>query len=294
MEINRHYKGLFAVDLDGTLLTDEKRFNPRDLTALQKLRDHGYAVAIATGRSDYSFNSLMEKLQIRGSNNSLAVDYVCFSTGAGLMEYPAEILMNSISLPEGDVCTIVNHLESTQLDYMIHRPVPETHYFKYRMHGGANPDFLRRLDIYSEYGSPLTQEGMSQPGEATEVLCIVPGDRGKNVAMSLQATFPQFSVIRATSPLDGESSWIEIFAPTVSKSSSMAWLAKRLGISRQNTCAVGNDYNDEDLLSWAGKSYLVDNGPASLKKMFSVVASNNGAGTCEAISLWLGETSDRQ
>lgn len=287
--INRtKYKGLFVTDLDGTLLTDAKTFNKRDLDALQTLRDQGYAVAIATGRSDYSFHTLMASLGMRGSDCCPAIDYVIFSTGAGIINYPTESLLKSVSLSAGDVATIVDYLEVSQLDYMVHRAVPDTHQFFYRQHSEQNPDFSRRLDIYSEYATLLPEGRLLLPQGATEVLCIVPGSKGRELTKKIAAVFDQFSVIRATSPLDGESSWIEIFDPRVSKSKGVAWLAESLGITKENTCAVGNDYNDEDLLHWAEQSYIVRNSPTRLRELFQVVASNNEGGVSEVIAHWLG------
>jgi len=281
------YKGLFVTDLDGTLLTDTKTFNERDLDALQTLRDLGYAVAIATGRSDYSFHRLMSSLGMRGNESCPAIDYVLFSTGAGIINYPAESLLKSVSLSASDVATIVEYLEVSRLDYMVHMAVPDTHQFFYRQHSDQNPDFSRRLDIYSEYATPLGEGGLLLPEKATEVLCIVPGSKGGEITNRIAAAFDQFSVIRATSPLDGESSWIEIFDPKVSKSQGVAWLAELLGIAKENTCAVGNDYNDEDLLQWAENSYVVRNSPARLQELFQVVASNNKGGVSEVIAHWL-------
>ncbi|MFT5728267.1 MAG: Cof subfamily protein (haloacid dehalogenase superfamily) [Desulforhopalus sp.] len=287
--INRtKYKGLFVTDLDGTLLTDAKTFNKRDLDALQTLRDQGYAVAIATGRSDYSFHTLMASLGMRGSNFYPAIDYVLFSTGAGIISYPAESLLKSISLSASDVSVIVEYLEVSRLDYMVHMAVPDTHQFFYRQHSEQNSDFSRRLDIYSEYATVLPEGRLPLPQGATEVLCIVPRSKGREITNRIAAEFNQFSVIRATSPLDGESSWIEIFDPRVSKSKGVAWLAEQLGIATENTCAVGNDYNDEDLLHWAEHSYIVRNSPARLQELFQVVASNNEGGVSEVIAHWLG------
>lgn len=282
------YKGLFVTDLDGTLLTDGKTFNRADLDAIQALRDQGYATAIATGRSNHSFCTLMESLGMRGRNGCPAIDYLLFSTGAGIITLPEESLLNSISLSESDVTTIVDYLEAARLDYMVHRAVPDTHQFQYRLHSKKNPDFSRRVALYLEHAVPLPQGGLIHPKKATEVLCIVPGSMGREIAGRIAAEFSQFSVIRATSPLDGESSWIEIFNPAVSKSQAVEWLASRLGIAREYTCAVGNDYNDEDLLHWAEKSYIVRNSPSSLHEHFKMVASNNDGGVSEAIAHWLG------
>jgi hypothetical protein len=123
-------------------------------------------------------------------------------------------------------------------------------------------------------------------GGATEVLCIVSQDHGHQIAARLAGIFKQFSVIKATSPLDGKSLWIEIFAPSVSKSKAAKWLAETCGVVRDMVCAVGNDYNDEDLLRWAGQSFVVANSPQVLQTQFKTVASNNNGGVAEAAARW--------
>ena len=80
---------------------------------------------------------------------------------------------------------------------------------------------------------------------------------------------------------------IEIFAPEVSKSGAAAWLAASCGIAREEVCAVGNDYNDEDLLSWAGRAYVVGNAPPALRSRFVTVADNDHGGVAEAAARWL-------
>ncbi len=284
---NRSYRGLFVTDLDGTLLNSERRFNEKDLCALRNLRAEGYATAIATGRSQYSFCKLLDSLGMRGGDNQLAIDYVIFSTGAGVMEYPGEKIVEQQTMAEAEVVVVASYLQEQGLDYMIHKSVPETHHFLYSSQSGDNPDFQRRLELYSDFATPITAAGLVSPGIATEVLCIVSGARAESLAATIEASFPECSVILATSPLDGESGWIEIFPKSVSKSSSVERLCNRLGVSRQHTCAVGNDFNDEDLLHWAPHSYLVENGPPRLRQLFQVVASNNAYGVSEAINCWL-------
>ena len=98
-----------------------------------------------------------------------------------------------------------------------------------------------------------------------------------------------FNVIQTTSPLDGKSTWIEIFPSTVSKSQTAAWLAKTLGIDENSVVAVGNDYNDLDLLHWSSSSYVVANAPADMKSHFACVATNNNGGVAEAAERWIKE-----
>ena len=280
-------RGLFVTDLDGTLLTDEKTISDIDLKTLSRLQKNGIRTAIATGRSDYSFFSLLESLGFSDKSASLPVDYVIFSTGAGIMMYLEKRLEQSFSLQPEDVRVITQYLQKFSLDFMVHRPVPDTKYFLYSSHGHENDDFHRRLKIYSAFARPFSIEAENRLGGATEVLCIVPGENGHEIAAMVAKHFTQFSVIKATSPLDGESVWIEIFPPMVSKSLAVQWLINTIGLSRENVCAVGNDYNDEDLLHWAGHSFVVANSPSTLMVDFCTVACNNENGVSEAAHRWL-------
>jgi hydroxymethylpyrimidine pyrophosphatase-like HAD family hydrolase len=283
----KQYKGLFVVDLDGTLLTSERQFAREDLRSLARLQEMGYLIAVATGRSNYSFSQLMTTLGDSDLQNLLPFDYVIFSTGAGIVDFPGNTLLKSFSLSPGDVRHIVLYLETAGLDYMIHKPVPDTRHFVYSTQAKDNPDFHRRLGMYCQFASPLSWEILDSFGGATEVLCIVPEVRGHGVAAEIAGSLSQYSVIKATSPLDGESIWVEIFPSAVSKSQMVKWLAGQVGLQQADICAVGNDYNDEDLLRWAGKGFIVANGPQALKSIFHGVASNDAGGVGEAVAHWL-------
>ena len=283
----KKYQGLFVVDLDGTLLNSARQIGPKDLHALTRLRESKYLIAIATGRSNYSFDQLMAKLGYSGPSSSLPVDYVIFSTGAGVMDFPGKRLLKSFSLSPADVRFTADYLQASGLDYMIHRPVPDTRHFLYSVNEGNNPDFHARLKMYSNFATCLSPEALDNVGGATQVLCIVPADRGHQVAAEIAETLKQCSVIKATSPLDGMSIWVEIFAPNVSKSKGVKWLADTVGLRQDAICAVGNDYNDQDLLRYAGRSFLMANGPSALKANFEGVASNDNGGVGEAVARWL-------
>ncbi len=283
----RNYKGLFVTDLDGTLLNDHRQFSSNDLETLSRLREEGYLVAIATGRSNYSFEKHLANLGYSMGGSSLPVDYVIFSTGAGIMDFPGQKILEKSSLSSGDVQNIIEHLNLFKLDYMVHCPVPNTRFFLYHCFGSDNPDFHTRLSMYSDFAKVFSPEFVAACDGATEVLCIVPEKSGHQVAVQLAEIFKEFSVIKATSPLDHKSIWIEIFSAKVSKSQAVSWLADHLSISRENICAVGNDYNDVDLLRWASRKYVVANSPMSLKSEFETVASNKESGVTEAVARWL-------
>ncbi len=280
-------KGIFVVDFDGTLLRDDKTVAGEDSRALATLRQNGIITVVATGRSLYSFRKIMNELE-RDSQPRLPLDYVILSTGAGIMDFSSDSFLQSRSLAGEDIVEISQVLDEAGLNYMVHHRIPETHYFLYRLNrSSSGSDFGNRLELYREFSKPFTLEQLSAFGGATEILVIVREDQGEDVTSFLTEKFKNNSVIRATSPLDHRSVWIEIFAPGVSKSSAVSWLSRKLSVPGKRVCGVGNDYNDLDLLDWAGMAFLVANGPEHLHSKYCVVAGNNSCGVKEAANRFL-------
>ena len=272
-------KSLFITDFDGTLLTDEKTIAKEDLTTLSRLRKNNTITAIATGRSLYSFQRALKQINLGGK--SLPVDYLIFSTGAGILDVSGDTIIRSHSISTKDIRKIIACFETSKLDYMVHKAIPDTRYFLYKSHGKKNLDFQKRILLYRQF-STLLNNGQVLYDAATQVLGIIPAKVSPERMAAIRTDLFEYSVIHATSPLDHCSSWIEVFNKKVSKSMAASWLASTLDIKQSDVICVGNDYNDQDLLEWSGKGYLVANGPHDLKPYFKTVSSNNHCGVSQA------------
>lgn len=112
-----------------------------------------------------------------------------------------------------------------------------------------------------------------------------PPGPGRHAELAL--ALPGFQVIRTTSPLDGASTWIEIFPRGVNKAAAASWLWRAARESALARVAVGNDYNDLDLLDWAEHAFVVGNAPAELRARYATVATNDQAGFSEAVRIAL-------
>ncbi|MBW2060434.1 MAG: HAD family phosphatase [Deltaproteobacteria bacterium] len=271
-------RGLFVTDLDGTLRCTDGGFTSDNLEALEELGAAGVVRAIATGRSLASFQ--------REVQNQFPIDYVIFSSGAGVVKIEGWDLIRKTSHRPGDVKMITGLLMEAGHSFMIHKPVPDSHIFAYHFADVSDTDFEWRLSFSTDHSWPL--QGRNEDfGPAAHLVAIVPGSEGVSIYNEIKEKLSGFTVIRTTSPLDHRSIWIEIFPQNVSKALTAEWLAQELGISRQDTLFVGNDYNDLDILEWAETSYVVSNSPPELKERFPEVASNNSSGVAEAIKSWL-------
>ena len=261
------------MDLDGTLLRSDRTFSNIDIDALVQLGELGIIRTIATGRSLYSFNTV--------EVGDLPMDFIIFSMGAGVLQHAGGMVVRRVSLEPNEVKRACKILKTNRLDFMIHRTIPDNHMFSYFRSNEGNDDFERRLKLYSRFAVPLN-EATDGFGLASQLLAVVPDRVSHAVLEKIRSELPDYSVIRTTSPLDGKTTWIEIFPTEVSKSRTAAWLAGELKIDKSEIVSVGNDYNDLDLLEWTAKSYVVDNAPADLKDRFTGVASNNNGGVAEA------------
>ena len=60
--------------------------------------------------------------------------------------------------------------------------------------------------------------------------------------------------------------WIDFIAPTVDKAAALQVLCKKLGISRHECVAFGDQYNDLEMLKFAGTSYAMANCAPGIEK----------------------------
>ncbi|MCK5569170.1 MAG: HAD family phosphatase [Spirochaetes bacterium] len=271
---------MVVTDLDGTLLQTRRKVSNADIDTLEKLQQRGIIRVVATGRSFYSVSSVLK--------SGFPIDYLIFSSGAGIILWPTKKIISKHGMGAEDVRFAVNILIDLCIDFMVHKPIPLNHHFVYYESGRRNPDFFRRCDIYRRYG---VREDFSsfQFGAACQIVAIVPQEDGHSIYSHLKKTLHTLKVIRTTSPIDGSSVWIEIFPPEVSKASAAEWICQQCGVSQKSVLAVGNDYNDLDLLAWAQAAFLVENAPEELKKKFKTVGSNNESGFTEAVERWIGK-----
>ncbi len=266
---------MVVTDLDGTLLDSSSGLSAGNREALVTLGERGRLRVVATGRSLYSARRVMDV--------DFPVDYLIFSTGAGIVDWSTGRLLRARHLSDSMARTIADRLRRLDLDFMVHGAVPDNHHFLYHRSGRPNPDFERRRCRYARYAAPLL-DGLPPDMVVSQFLVVEP-PQAASCHEALRSALDGANVIRATSPLDHRSRWIEIFPPDVSKSLAADWVRRRHAVAPQRIHAIGNDYNDTDLLEWAANAYVVDNAVEALKQRFAVVASNDEDGFAQAASL---------
>jgi hypothetical protein len=79
-------------------------------------------------------------------------------------------------------------------------------------------------------------------------------------------------------------SLVDICAEGTTKGSGLAAVAQLLGIDRSEVMAVGDNYNDRDMLEWAGVGVVMGNASDDLRNAgFHLTDTNDNAGLARAI-----------
>ena len=257
-------------DLDRTLLRDDNTLSKRNLIALKNLKERGIITVIATGRNIFSTRKVL--------GTDLPFDFLMFSSGCGIMDWKSQKVIYENHLEAWEIFRTMSILLAYDVDFMIHEPIPDNHKFYYARKKVKNFDFEKRIILYKPYAVPLEEP----PQKASQFICILP-PHGNAEFNEIKKEIDFLKVIRATSPLDHESIWLEVFPNGVSKGHSAQWLCAELGIAQRFTLSIGNDFNDIDLLEWTAHSRVVVNSPQEMKEKYRVIASNQEDGFAQCM-----------
>lgn len=253
---------LIVLDLDGTLLTDEKQISDQTFQALQRARQEGHEVIIATGRPYRSSIEYYEALELHSPivnfNGSLAhhpkdetwphyhktieratvEEIITFSTPFQVQNVVAEVL-DKVYLAEHDelLMPIFNYGESN----------------------------IEYGDILSLLQTPTTSLLIQSTDEHFEAM--------RQSITSTYANVVDHYVWGAPYHM------IELVPAGVTKATGVEHVAKQYGIPRERIIAFGDNANDVKMLQYAGTGVAMSNAiPEAQEAADLLTRSNNEDG----------------
>lgn len=262
---------LIAVDLDGTLLRDDKTISEVDMATLEMLGREGVIRVAATGRSMHK----VEEVLMAGT----PIDYVVFSSGAGIFNWNEKKLLHSEQFAPQVAANVCRHLYEENFNFFVYQPIPHNNLFLYHKGAGNCVEFSNYLERHKGDFSVLPD--CSHVCESGQFMAIVPNNDSlfEQLKNDIHADCDGVRVIRATSPVNDKFTWIEIFPEAVSKGHGLKWLCDKLELRYSETVGIGNDFNDLDMFEFVGHPFLLKNGVEALKLKFqSVDFTNNENG----------------
>jgi Cof subfamily protein (haloacid dehalogenase superfamily) len=254
---------LVAFDMDGTLLPAiGQALTPRTARALRAAQTAGITVAIATGRRPAYTAPLFEGLGLRADTPLIASNGAVIRTLGG---EPIDRCQLQARVARG-LCGLLRPFGA--LVFTFDKPGRgelaledlEQAHARIALWIEANRDAI-------EVVKPL--EDALRDGE-DPIQGMVTGGLSKmrkaEKAIKASEWSGSCECVRTEYP-GRDLSILDLLPPGVSKGWALQRLAARLGVDRKQTMAIGDNWNDVDMLEWAGQGVIMGNAAAELRAM---------------------------
>ena len=265
---------LIGIDVDGTLLDREGRIPDANRDAIRDAVARGIHVALVTGRSFPFARPVAEPLP---ASISLIV-----SSGAVERDMDGRTLARRLlrrDVARAVLAATSDIRESTAL--IFDRDAERQFVFESMdwEHPGRKNYWARNKSLIARC-VPLEQALDEDP-----IQVMINGAAGamRAIADTLRAGARDFAV-SLTEYVDRDFSLVDITAPDATKGRALAWRAAQLGLAASEVMAVGDNFNDLEMLEYAGTPVVMGNAVDGLKNRgWHVTGDQDAAGLAQAI-----------
>ena len=273
---------LVATDLDGTLIGADLVIRPRVAAAIAEAQARGVLVVIATGRMYRSTLRFARALDLRAP-------LICYQ-GAYIREMPigdepAPPPIRHVTMDADVAREAILWSREQGLDAHVNR---DDRLVMERGDESAE-DYERISGIDADFVPDLLA---AVSGPVTKVLAVGPAGVPERVLAAGREALLGRAEVTVSHP-----EYLEFTAPGVTKGQALRWLARRLRIPLAATMAVGDQYNDLEMLAVAGHGVAMADSPAEVRAaarhVTASVADEGLAVAMEALVLGRGSLDGR-
>lgn len=245
-----------AIDLDGTLLTTDKKITPLTLAVLQAVMDRGVHVAIATGRSLATSIRFTDQV-------GTTFPMICYNGSCIWDPVTGNDLMH-IRLSH-EICTDIVTI-SRETHTHLHAFMDHDLLFT---ESGRHADHLEPLSAV--IGKAVEFEKLPDL-HFTKAMFIGEADETERLRQLLVDRYG--TVLHL---VYSHHDYFEIMTGGATKGSALQTLMGNHGIRREEVMAFGDADNDIEMLSWAGRGYAMENSSDQVKSYAYGAAGHNDA-----------------
>ena len=268
---------LIALDLDGTVLTDNNTLSDRVKRSLERAIQSGIEVVAASGRP---YGSMPKNvLEIEGLNYSIT------SNGAAVHDNSGRRIHSTL-VSENDVISLLKITEGHDLifeAYVKGLTYTDSRYTSNPLKYGCSEAYVDYVKASHGHIDNMREFIYNHRKEldSIEIICT----NAKKRAHIRQLAEDITSGFYITSSSEN---FIEFMDKSATKGNAVDWLCNHLDVKQEHTCACGNADNDADMIEQAGFGAAVENASKlCLDCADIIVPSNNNDGVARLIEIIL-------
>lgn len=267
---------LIGIDVDGTLLDSRGHLPRANLDAIRAAAARGIHVAICTGRSFFfalpAVAELPDPLTLVVHNGAI----IRTREGGTLMrrlmstDLALEVLAATGSWRDAAVVIFDRPLAGQMVYDRLDWSHPHRSGFRARN--------LQIIEQVASLEEAITEDPIqvSYNGEVAPMRELVEVLTRHHASSRLSVSLTEYE--------QRDFSLVDVSAEATTKGTGLAALAAHLGVRRSEVMAVGDNFNDRDMLEWAGIGVVMGNATAELRAAgFVPTLTNDEAGLAHAI-----------
>lgn len=265
---------LLALDIDGTLLRSDKTVSPRTLAALAAAQRAGVRIVLITGRRYPAARRVAAQLPCETDlvlhNGALIIE------GEDVVRcrpLDREVARHSVRIGRASGADPVVHCGRAGEGLLLVEGVAQSNTLLAYYLDRSHPDVRNVVDVESAMDEDPIQVmfggGLAEMAALRGALAQELGSR----ARVERTVYPHLGV-----------SLLDVLDPGVGKAEALAFLQARFEVSVAQTLAIGDNWNDQEMLAGAGLGLVMGNAdPEMLALGLPVLPTNDEDGVALAI-----------
>lgn len=256
---------LVAFDLDGTLLTTDKRITERTYVSLEKAASQGVFIVPATGRFVKTVPQEIKDMPF--------VDYIISINGAYVFNIRTQEVIYRSEIPLKKAVDIMSFFDTLPVAYDCY--VNNDSFINREMY-----DHIRDY-VEDEFYLRLVWKYRNSVDELKTHICNENSDIQKIMAYTKDQDLRRYLMdnlgnhypgLNVTSSIKNN---VEINAAGANKGDALRALANYLKLDISQTMAFGDSFNDNPMIEAAGTGVCMDNGNPESKLVADIIAPSN-------------------
>lgn len=259
---------LIAIDLDGTLLTNEKTISERNKTALMKAKEKGVKVVLCTGRPLVSVENYLQELDLLD-----AEDYSITYNG-GLVQANTGEVLGKTAFTLAEVKDVIKLLKSLDLPTDILSGSSSLQIETSKNHPSIYQSINQFVTYFDKKEADLTEEILyNKVLSATEEEVL-----NNKIAKIPAAYYDRYEIFKSRPIL------LEFMPKGVTKAFGLSVLGKKLAIDASEMMTLGDEANDLSMIEYAGLGVAMENATEEVKSLANYITGTNQAdGVAQAV-----------
>ncbi len=250
---------LIALDMDGTLLTTDKKVSRKTEAALKAAEAKGVKIILASGRPLIGLNKYLKELDLLKGE-----DYVLSFNGGLVQNTKTEEIVSKISLKGSDLKNI--YKMSKELNINIHAFSAKE--------GLITP----KISKYTKYEAEINEidiniKDFCEIDDDDDIIKVMMIDPQEILGLAIEKIPDE--IYRKYSVFKSSPYFLEFTHKDVDKGLGLKKLGEYLGIKREEIIACGDAGNDLSMVKYAGLGVAMGNATPEVKEVANFITTSN-------------------